>query len=713
MSMKRIKHQIYHQNRLLLEKVGVLFLLWFGFGVIYPMDIGSDTAVTRFNSQVSVNDGDRIAGFAALNGGFFITSPNVTASFDSFFQVSGPLAFNGGTLNLDQDLRIANGASIGPLGNITGQFHALDLASTVTRIPITSDVSDCLVSFLTETTGVSNFETCAWAFDNVYIAVGSTANPELLVYEFDGSTLTLVDSVGPPGGTRPINAVQWRPGEYFLAMARNGGGNDELFIYEFDTGTQTLTQIDSNGHGGSGRALAWRPDGDFLVEGTTGNANEVILYEIDGAGNIVTTVIINIAPNRDVQFESVDFDSAGDYFGVGLNTNAANPTVLVYEFTPVPLGATVNATAVTSNTVRGLSWNQTTTNLIAVGQIGATGDRVVLYEHDAVGGTLTQVGSITDFSIAVDSVQWNPTGECLAVGTVTSAGVAQLRIYSFDSDTLTFDFVSTFDRAGNIGGLSWSDNNSYLAASDDADTLAIYNRSDVAQGGFVFSNLNLKLNNNLLMNSTSLIFSGLTTIDGQGNLLDLNATSTLIVGSNSSLLLKNIRIQGTGLQNISGTDSTSTITCQNVVWSLDEDFTFTQGSLTILSDFMLEGDQKKFTYRTDGIIRIEPFSSFILDNGITFSYDPSISSKNLLQFFDESSLLRLTGGTLHASTIGLNLFKGSLLVDNNSCITSDATTNIQAISFGDGLSSANNFNIEVEPAALLQIKSGRVLYNNV
>ncbi len=680
---------------------------------VNTMDIGSDTAVTRFNSQVTINDGDRVAGFAALDGGFFFSSPNVTATFDSFFQVSGPLEFNGGTLNLDQDLIISNGANIGPLGNIVGRFHTVDLATTVTKLPITLDASDCLISFLTETTGVSNFETCAWAFDNVYIAVGTDVNPELLVYEFDGSVLTLVDSVGPPGATRRINAVLWRPNEYFLAMTRNGGGGDELFIYEFNTGTETLTQIDSNGHGGQGRALAWRPDGDYLVEGTSGNGNEIILYEIDGTGNIVTTVIINIAPNRDVQFESADFDSAGDYFGVGLNTNAANPTVLVYEFTPAPLGAVVNATAVTPFTVRGLSWNQTTTNLIAVGQQGTTGDRVILYDHDGTGGTLTQVGSISDFSIAVESVQWNPTGDCLAVGTVPSAGVAQLRIYCFDPDALTFDLVGMFDRAGTVNSLNWSDNNSYLALADDSDTLAVYDRVDAAQSGFVFSNLNLKLNNTLLMNSTSLIFSGLTTIDGQGNLLDLSATSTLIVDSNSSLLLKNIRIQGAGLQNISGTDATSTITCQNVVWSLDEDFTFTQGSLTIVSELLLEGDHKKFTYRTDGIAIIEPFSSFILDDGITFSYDPSISNKNLLQFFDESSLLRLTGGTLHASTTGLNLFKGSLRVDNDSCITSDAIIDAEAISFGDGLSSANNFNIEVEPAALLQIKSGRVLYNNV
>lgn len=680
---------------------------------VNTMDIGSDTAVTRFNSQVTINDGDRVAGFAALDGGFFISSPNATATFDSFFQVSGPLEFNGGTLNLNQDLIIANGASMGPLGNISGGFHMVDLATTVTKLPITTEVSNCFISFLTETTGISNFETCSWAFDNVYIAVGSTANPELLVYSFDGSTLTFVDSVGPPGATRPINEVLWRPNEYFLAMTRNGGGNDELFIYEFDTGTETLTQIDSNGHGGAGRGVAWRPDGDYLVEGTAGNANEVILYEVDAAGNLVDIVNINIVPNRDVQFESVDFDSTGDYFGVGLNVSGAEPTVLVYDFTPAPLGATVNATALTPNTVRGFSWNQVETNLIAVGQLGTTGDRVILYEHDGGAGTLTQVGSITDFAIAVDGVKWNNTGDCLAVGTDTSAGVAQLRIYCFDADALTFDLIGTFDRAGDVGGLSWSDNNSYLAISDDADTLAVYQKDDVAQSGFVFSNLNVALNNNLLLSNTSLVFNGLATIDGRGNLLDLSGTSTLLVDTNSSLLLKNIRIQGTGLQNISGTDMTSNITLQNVTWSLDENFTFTQGSLTIVSECLLEGDQKGFSHQADGTVMIEPFSSLILGAGVTFSYDPSISNKDLFQFADASSQLVLNGGTLHASTTGLNLFKGSLLVDKNSSITSDAINDLQAISFGDGLSVSNNFTVEVEPAGCLQLQSGRVLYNNV
>mgnify|MGYP006969554494 CR=1 FL=1 len=112
-------------------------LIVFGILVqfIDAVDIGSDTAVTRFNNQVTINNGDRVAGFAALNGGFSINGSNATGTFDSFFQVSGPLAFNAGTLILNQDLCLSNVSNVGPLGDIVGNFHAFDLSETVTVIP--------------------------------------------------------------------------------------------------------------------------------------------------------------------------------------------------------------------------------------------------------------------------------------------------------------------------------------------------------------------------------------------------------------------------------------------------------------------------------------------------------------------------------------------------------------------------------------------------
>jgi len=682
-------------------------------GCILGMDIGSDTAVTRFNNQVLVNDGDRIAGFAALDGGFFFSSPNVTATFDSFFQVSGPLEFNGGTLQLDQDLCIANDAGVVTLGNIAGQFHTLDFGATVTLLPVTNEISNCLLSFLTETNGSSPFGTVGWAFDNEYIAVGTNTDPELLVYSFDGATLTLVDSVGPPGATRVINAVGWRPGQYYLAMARNRGSGDEFFMYSFNTGTETLTQVDSNAHGGNGRALSWHPSGDYVVEGTTGNANEVILYTVNVGGTFGTIVNVNIAPNRDVQFESLDFNDDGAYFAVGLNTSGANPTVLVYAFSTGPLGATINASAVTAQTVRGVSWNKVQTNLVAVGQLGTTGNRVIVYEHNSGAGTLTQVASISDFSIAVENVQWNQTGDCLAVGTVVSSGVGQLRIYGFDAATLTFNHIGTFDRASTVGGLSWSDNNSYLALGDNADFLAVYQKASAVSGPFAFSDLRLTLQNDVEMHNAGLLFSGISSIEGNGNTLDLKGTSTILVDTDANLLLKNIIIKGAGPNHISGVDVTSTVSCENVTWLLDSDFSFTQGNFAVVAQLLLQADEATFAHEATGGFFLDAYSDVIVDSGVTFFYDPVSANKNLMQFYDASSRLVLNGGALYASTVGLNLYKGTLFVDRHSYVMSDATNDAEAISFGDGNSAAQNFAIEVDPAAVLEVESGRVLFNNV
>ncbi len=695
---------------------GCVFLIFFSRS-LDGMTIGSDTAVTRFNNQVTLNNGDRIAGFAALDGGFFIDSANVTATFDSFFQVSGPLEFNGGTLRLNQDLRVSNVSSLGPLGNITGDFHNLDLGRTVTVLPIPSNDTPCTLTFIDDDTGADPYETVDWAFDSVYVGVGTSGfQPNVIVYEFDGSALTQVEIITPPGFSFDVNAVRWHPSDYFLAVGIDAAffGGSELHIYSFDTGTTTLTLVSSNAVAGAVTALAWHPDGDYLVVGTDANALEVQLYPVSGTGVLGAPVNINIAPNRDVQLESADFDSTGDYFAVGLNASGASPTILVYDFTKIPLGAVLNASVTTPATVAGLTWNQTITDLIAVGQTGVSADRVIAYEHDGGAGTLTQVATISDFSISVENVAWNRDGDCLALGTIVDAGVGQVRSYCYDDTTETFDFANSFDLADDVGGIGWSPDNAFLATGDDSNTLSIYNKSaSSTSGSFIFSNLNMILNNNLRINNASFLFNGMTTIEGQGNTLDLMGTTTFIIDANSSLTFKNIHLKGAGLQNISGTDVTSTLTCENMNWSLDNDFTFTQGTLSVVSNLVLEGDQKQFTFRSAGLALIEPFSTLIIDEGVTFSYDPSIADKELLQFTDNTSRLRLNGGTLHASLIGLNLFKGSLVVDNNSSITSAATTDAEAISFGDGSMSINNFNLGIDPAAILQIVSGRVLFNNI
>jgi len=121
----------------------IFSFLFFSFfsNIFFAADIGSDTAVTRYNSQQTVNDGDRIAGFASLQGGFKFFDSSVTGTFDSFFPVSGEVDLDGGTLILDRDLVFNDGASIKQLGNITGQNHCIKLAPSITQIPLVPSVT--------------------------------------------------------------------------------------------------------------------------------------------------------------------------------------------------------------------------------------------------------------------------------------------------------------------------------------------------------------------------------------------------------------------------------------------------------------------------------------------------------------------------------------------------------------------------------------------
>lgn len=678
------------------------------------MDIGSDTAVTRFNNQVTINDGDRIAGFAALDGGFSINGSTVSGTFDSFFQVSGPLAFNAGTLILGQDLRISNVSNIGPLGNIEGNFHTLDLGYTITRLPDASDVDNCELFFVNEATASSNMETVSFAFDSTYIAAGNDGVSDIFVYEFVDPNITLVDTVSPPGAAREINTLRWHPSAYFLAMGREAGTDAELFIYSFDTGTQTLTQVDSVDLGGSVQALAWHPDGDFLVAGTDIAGSELILYPVDGSGMLGTPVNVNITPNRIVQEESLDFNETGDYFGVGLNTSGAEPTVLVYEFTKAPLGATLNASVLSANTVAGLSWNQSDVDIIAVGQLGTTGDRVIAYEHDAGGGTLTQVAAITDFAINAGNVAWNPAGVCLAVGVGDNGAGGQIRSYVYDQNAPSFQVATIVDRPNDVEAVSWAPNGGYVTFGEDATSIvSVYRVSSFIPGCVNFSDLQINLSSNVDVHDTCILFSGLNVINGQGNILDLNMTSTFIIDSNASLRLENMYLRGLGETGIHGIDATSTVTLRDTVFVLDTDFTFTEGKFVVQGESEIQGLNKEFKYQSDATSTIDSFSRFIINSGTTFSYEPLIADQTLLQFADPTAEFMLNGGTLHVTNVGLNLTGGTFSVDRASFLTNDGISAMQGIIFGDNSSASNNMQLNLEPAACLQINSGFFVWANI
>jgi len=68
-------------------KLTFLINLFFFFQFLNAATIGSDTAVSRVKTQQSISDGDRVAGFVALDEGFDLGSGSFT--YDGYFSHIG------------------------------------------------------------------------------------------------------------------------------------------------------------------------------------------------------------------------------------------------------------------------------------------------------------------------------------------------------------------------------------------------------------------------------------------------------------------------------------------------------------------------------------------------------------------------------------------------------------------------------------------------
>lgn len=205
-------------------------------------------------------------------------------------------------------------------------------------------------------------------------------------------------------------------------------------------------------------------------------------------------------------------------------------------------------------------------------------------------------------------------------------------------------------------------------------------------------------------------FEGECVLDGKNHMITLESGGGIDV--NSSLLIKNVTIKGLSDSAIKCLDNSSTITFQNVTLLLSNNYTITTGHFEILDDVFVKrltsASNAQFIYGTDGIAsKILAGSKLHFDRDTTLRYEPLSSDKNLIQFEDESSVLSLNGATVSTNNVGLELTKGTLVIDHKCFADSQAT-----ISLGDG-NINNDLQIEVMPGGNIDVRSGILEYNNI
>ncbi len=701
---------------------GFLIVLstWYLFGA----DIGSDTDVERFNAQVIIEDGDRVAGFAALAGGFFLGNREVIATWDTFFPVSGNIELNGGTLSLNQDLIMNNITEFGTLGSIDGNCHVVEFSSKVGCIPKDSP-PECTITFTVDSAQEDEVLSVDWSFDSEFVVagLGSAATDELVVYAWDGSTLTLEDGATVGGDA---NSVAWHPTNDWIALGRSSGGGDELYTFTFDRSTSTLTLIDSISTGGGGNnginSVAWHPDGGHLAiaRDSAGSGVKVAVYEIDSAGMIVTVGGSPVTDSFGANGLVADWNLDGSFLGIGTEGAGGVDELRVYTFVASPLSIGINASFSTaSNTaITGLAWDKAVdTELIAIGLPSGT-NRLQLFRRSGgtgVGaGTLTQIPTTNiPVGTSVNTVHWHPDGSCLIAGLQDNAeGTGgELRVFLFRDEDLSLE--DDQEVSENILTVKWSPSGSYLATGDDGlggatPDIAIYQFDQDFGAGrtAIFSDVQLFFNGNFTFRE-AINFSGQNVLNGRGCTATFASTFTLTLESNASLLMKDITIKGLVADQLRAVDSTGTFSFQNTTFVIDNDCDFNTGHFEVIDEFTIIGNGHTFTYGSSvqsiikggvsGTSSEDPCDQkgfcgcMVLDN-VTFAYTPD--DPTLINLEDETSKIFMQSATLLA-TSSLQLTTGQLIIDGQSFFGGN-------IIIGD-CTAANNLCVEFKPAANLDV----------
>lgn len=693
------------------QTLGVLLLQI--SATLFAANIGSDTTVTRFNTQQILDNGDRVAGFAALAAGFALDDGINFATFDCFFPVEGQVDLNFGTLVLFQDLKFNNSAVFVNLGNIVGNGSGgqqnIKLSPSMNVIPTVSTSIACSIgsSPLATAAGGTIIHSVDWDVAGTSIAIalvgGGTSN-NVEIYEFNGTSLSF--SYGTQLGTEIMNSVNWHPFNEWLALARNTGSGGILYNYSWNG--STLTLLSDLTFGASAFSVAWHPLGTFVGVGTNLAAQQLRVYPVNALGVFGAAITSNLLQ----QVNSVSWIYDGSYIASGTNTGSAsqlyvhlfNGTTLTQE-AAVAIGANVNA----------VSWDHSSTNthIIAIGTNtnGATSTlRLFSFTPPT---TLTEISTGVTLTTQVNSVAWRPDGDCLAVG--TNSGINETRVYFFENNTLTL--ISNVNDGNSVNGVAWSRSDNYLATGDAAATgnLDVYQSGIVSINNVFFNDVNIYMASDVTFQSASITFSGQCMINGGGNTMTLAPTFSLILNNGGSLLFQDITLDNVDDLKLRCLSNVCTFSFDNVTLVLDNNITFSQGQIDILGPLTITGSNNAFIYTGIQPINIRggffgssssaPFyqGSLIIDSNTTFSYAPANNSATLITMQSELSKIMLNSGTLIATS--LQLTNGLLQIDGSSTIQT-----VNGFTIGNGIA-ANDLSIEILPAANLNIL-GNVIYSN-
>jgi WD40 repeat protein len=301
----------------------------------------------------------------------------------------------------------------------------------------------------------------AWRPDDKALAIVGQGNPDIKVYDFDGSMLTFIN------GTKLIfddgdTFFDVSPdGNYIAVVGYNfqGGGNKELQL--FDATSNELTCLYNLTVDYFARSVDWSVDGKYVVEADTNNTLHI--YELSnetfqeiGSGTLVDTTFLHTAK----------WSPCGRYIAVGeRNGHPAKYNITIYEFdgTNLTIACGIDLGSDYTTELYDLDWSANGI-YIAVGgkRINVNpatypyDHEIRVYEFDPTVPSLTYKDGDSCIDDGVIYVHWNSDGEYL--GATGSDGITYL--YNFDGTTLSL--TTSFDVGDTGCEIRWDPKGKYL-----------------------------------------------------------------------------------------------------------------------------------------------------------------------------------------------------------------------------------------------------------
>lgn len=232
----------------------------------------------------------------------------------------------------------------------------------------------------------------------------------------------------------------------------------------------------------------------------------------------------------------------------------------------------------------------------------------------------------------------------------------------------------------------------------------------ILSGSFIFEDIILILNAPVTISGT-ITFQGKCIVEGRFNTIDCSS-GTVAIDTESSVHFKDLALKDISAGTIYCVDSVGTMSLQDVTWIQDGNYSFTQGAIDVLEGETCITGTYVFVYQSNQVSTIKSNATLLFDSGMTFSYASTVA-RNLLAMEDEFSILHLYETTLYSIAPGLQLTKGTLVIDGECTIESGATTHDDGITLGDGSSASNNITLKILPESGPNASTGWFNYKNV